>query len=155
MLETREVAHFGDQRHRRERIDAAQATQASHHRLVLLLFSLLGDLLVERRHTSERLFERCEVLGEHRLRQRLLEALRTKPLPVGERPVLRFPEDPSVAQEKLQYVMAMTKDVLTSILAAADQVAQGFFGLRRHPNRRQLARAKESLAIDTPGRPCA
>jgi hypothetical protein len=79
MLEACEVADLGDQSHRRQGVDTAKATKPSDQRLVRLLVGLLGDQPVERRHAGQRLLECGQVLGEHDLCERLVEALSAKP----------------------------------------------------------------------------
>jgi hypothetical protein len=142
--EAGEVRDFGEQDHRRKRVEAAEAPQPSDGLAIELRGGERLDLFVELRLPRQRLLERKQARLERALQRRLVELLAPDPAPVRLTPVLPGHVHPAVAREEFQDAVPPGEDVPSDVIATPDEVAPRLLGLVGYVDRREFARTKEA-----------
>ena len=78
------------------------------------------------------------------LQRRQLEALLPDPSPVGPAPVPAGEIGAAVAGQELKHPMAPAEDIAPEVVAAADEIAQGFFAFVQDMDGGEFAGAKQA-----------
>ena len=134
-----EVADLGDQPDRGQGVDAAQAAQPPDRRCPRLEFGLLADQRVETVPTREQHLVAGQVLTEHGVGQRLVEADSSQPGEMALRPRVPRPgENQAAAQRQLADPVSGAHQVTTEVLAGTHEIAQCLKLGLRHYHRPQL-----------------
>jgi hypothetical protein len=138
-----EVHELGEENHRAERVDAAEAPQPADR---LAVRGALGeglDLPVELGQAHLGLLDGEQRGVEGALQLGQVEPLRPEPRPVGLPPMGAGAIDPTMPEEELDEPMAPAHDILADVVPAAQEVPDRFLGLVRHMDRGELAGAIE------------
>src|SRR5262249_35377509 len=145
--ETAKVVDLRENRHRREGRDPTQAAKPADVWVPRLCASERLDLRFEYRDSIGVEVELREVLLEGHLGGERLEALRSKPHPVGRAPVSRLSPDPAVAKKELHKSVPLARAVLDEVLSAPNEIPHRLALLGRDVDRGELARSVESCEL--------
>jgi hypothetical protein len=138
-----QVADFGDKGHCHHKRDAAHRLIGLDHRRHRPARHNRGHLLIEAAPPGRSIIDRVHRILENDLLSRVIELLPRQPVKMRPAPMLAATEDPPVAQQKRQQLLALAAQILRCSLARPDEVAYRFMHRVRHPNRRQLTGAKQ------------
>jgi hypothetical protein len=127
-------------------VEAAQAGDRLRERA---LRGEPGECPLERRAPLEERVDRDQVVGEGRLRGRVLEAELAQPGSVRLRPRLAWPRvEKLAAKQELREPVAGADQVTAQVLAAANEVAEALLLDARHPAERELAGGEQAGEAD-------
>ena len=140
--EARDVAELGQHRHRRHRVDPAEAAQQPHRLAVVVAGGTCGQFLLQGAQPLLHALDRAQVVVESGLRGRVFEAQRQQPAAVPQRPVPAVVGD-AAPQQQLRQAVARPRAVGHGVLARPAEVAHHLLIDGRRMHRREQVRAQQ------------
>src|SRR5512144_3076477 len=141
-----ETAHIADFRHKGYRYDEGDATHrliGCNHRRHRPARHDGEQLLIETAQAGGGILDRIDGVLEDDLLRRVLELLAGEPTPMGQAPMLAAAEHPTMTKQERQQLLSFLAQIRCRCLARPAEVTNRLVDGIRHPDRRQLAGAKQ------------
>ena len=148
MREALKVPELGEQGHRREGVDPAEAAEPAHPFAVGRGLGQGRNLSGQVRDPGQELFDRAAIFRHGALQRREGEVLTAEPGPVALGPVPALAIDPAVAGQELAEAVPPAQEILLDIFPAPEQIPGRLPRLIRHGDRRELPGPEEADQLD-------